>query len=46
MKSIIGREGGQNSFKIFEMPELNVVNIEYSGTVYLIAANVFGLNES
>jgi len=24
------REGGQNSFEIFEMPELNVVNAEYS----------------
>lgn len=24
------REGGQNSFEVFEMPELNVVNPEYS----------------
>ena len=23
------REGGQNSFEVFEMPELNVVNSEY-----------------
>ena len=23
------REGGQNSFEVFEMPELNVVNPEY-----------------
>ena len=24
------REGGQNSFEVFEMPELNVINPEYS----------------
>lgn len=23
------REGGQNEFEIFEMPELNVINAEY-----------------
>jgi hypothetical protein len=23
------REGGQNSFEVFEMPELNVINTEY-----------------
>ena len=25
------REGGENEFEIFEMPELNVVNSEYEG---------------
>ena len=25
------REGGQNSFEVFEMPELNVINAEYEG---------------
>ena len=25
------REGGQNAFEIFEMPEINVVNSEYEG---------------
>jgi hypothetical protein len=25
------REHGQNSFEIFEMPEINIVNIEYDG---------------
>jgi len=27
------REGGQNSFEVFEMPELNVINVEYLETV-------------
>jgi hypothetical protein len=25
------REGGQNGFEVFEMPEINVVNQEYEG---------------
>ena len=25
------REGGENEFEIFEMPEMNVVNSEYEG---------------
>lgn len=27
------REGGQNSFEVFEMPELNVINTEYSEVI-------------
>lgn len=27
------REGGQNSFDVFEMPDLNVINPEYLETV-------------
>lgn len=26
-----GREGGENAFAIFKMPELNIVNTEYKG---------------
>ena len=28
-KKFSWREGGQNSFEVFEMPELNVINTEY-----------------